>query len=80
MAQTTSFALNNLDLMEQLASELIGDIPNELLVKDLSAKLGLPYTDDSLKQLEQVLLNLESIYQSSADISSKKLKLPELEG
>ena len=80
MAQTTSFALNNLDLMEQLASELIGDIPNELVVKDLSAKLGLPYTDDSLKQLEQVLLNLESIYQSADDISSKKLKLPELEG
>lgn len=80
MAQTTSFALNNLDLMEQLASELIGDIPNELVVKDLSAKLGLPYTEDSLKQLEQVLLNLESIYQSSNDISSKKSKLPELEG
>lgn len=70
---------NRQDLFELLAEELMQDKPDEKVVRDLSKKLGLPYTGNMLGHLHTALENAERFYGSSA-VRSEKLNPSEVKG
>jgi hypothetical protein len=41
--------------LEQMVNELMKDQPNKLVLKKLAAELGIPYSVDSMTQINTVL-------------------------
>ena len=63
--------------LEQLVDELVKDQPNKAVVKKLSSQLGMPYSVDSMTQINTVLHSMNSVYLRSNQ--ERELKSKELE-
>ena len=46
------------ETIEKLVDELMKDRPNQKIVKDLSRQLSIPYSSDSVTQMNTILMNL----------------------
>lgn len=48
------------DLIAKLVDELMKDRPDQKIVRQLSHKLSIPYSQDSLTQMNTILMNLNT--------------------
>ena len=57
-----SRAVPEQETLEKLVSELMKDQPSQAIVKKLSRSLGMPYSGDSMTQMNTVLNSMNSVY------------------
>ena len=48
------------ELIEKLVDELMKNRPDQKVVRQLSIKLSIPYSQDSLTQMNTILMNLNT--------------------
>jgi hypothetical protein len=64
---------SRLDHLEELAEELIKEIPEENIVRAHMKAAGLRYTDNAVDRLSQVLQSLEVAKRTTEDAHAKDL-------
>jgi hypothetical protein len=68
---------DNQKALEMLVDELVKDQPNKAVVKKLSSQLGMPYSGDSMTQINTVLQSMNSLYLRRGQ--EREIKKAELE-
>lgn len=60
--------------LEKLVDELMKDQPNKTLVRQLSLQLGIPYSGDSMTQINTVLQKMDTYFEKGSMPKSKILE------